>query len=122
MYCLLGRLWTISSVVTTEAGVLVEADGPASARGPGCRRRSRARHSRYWRTLRPVVAHGRSVTLRVRVSRWRCQHAPCETVIFADRLAAIAAPHAQHTERFGAVVHLVGHALGGRGVAARVCN
>jgi hypothetical protein len=66
---------------------------PASARCPGCRRPSRARHSRYWRTLRDVVAHGRSVTLRVPVSRWRCHHAPCETAIFADRLAGVAAPH-----------------------------
>src|SRR3954467_10548846 len=105
---------TGSSGVTTDAGGLVEADRPPPPRCPGCRRRSRARHSRYWRTLRDVVAHGRSVTLRVRVSRWRCQHALCETAIFADRLPALAAPHAQHTQRFGAVVHLVGHALGGR--------
>jgi len=109
-----GAALTVSSVVTTETGVLVEADGPSAARCPACRRPSQARRRRYWRTLRDVVAHGRSVTLRVRVSRWRCQHAPRETAIFADRLAAVAAPHAQHTERCGAVVHLVGHALGGR--------
>jgi hypothetical protein len=93
----------------------VEADGPSSARCPACCRRSHARHSRYWRTLKDLAAQGRSVTLRVHVSRWRCGHRPCETAIFADRLTGVSAPRVQHTHRFGAVGHLVGHALGGRG-------
>ena len=38
-----------------------------AANGPG------ARHSRYWRTLKDLAAQGRAVTLRVRVSRWRCR-------------------------------------------------
>jgi hypothetical protein len=53
--------------------------------------------------------------LRVRVNRWRCLNSRCETAIFADRLAGVSAPRVHHTHRFGAVVHLVGHALGGRG-------
>jgi zinc-finger of transposase IS204/IS1001/IS1096/IS1165 len=106
---------TLIGVTTTPEGVVVEADGPSSARCPACRRRSHSRHSRYWRTLKDLAAQGRSVTLRVHVSRWRCGHRRCETAIFADRLSGVSASRAQHTQRFGAVGHLVGHALGGRG-------
>ena len=53
-------------------------------------------------------------TLQVLVSRWRCRHAPCETAFVEHRLAPIAAPHAQRTERCGGVVHLAGHAVGAR--------
>src|SRR5712671_4545034 len=102
-------------VTTTAEGVVVEADGPSSARCPACRRRSHSRHSRYWRTLKDLAAQGRAVTLRVHVSRWRCKHRRCETAIFADRLTGVSAPRVHHTHRFGAVGHLVGHALGGRG-------
>ena len=96
-------------------GVVVEADGPVSARGPACHRASRARHSRYWRTLKDLPAQGRGVTLRVRVSRWRCRNARCKVVVFADGLPTISPPRVQRTSRLGAVAHLVGHALGGRG-------
>jgi len=50
----------------------------------------------------------------VRVSRWRCRNPRCATTIFGERLPGVAAPHAQQTYRLGVVVHLVGHALGGR--------
>ena len=63
---------TLIGVATTPVGVVVEADGPSSARCPACRQRSRSRHSRYWRTLKDLAAQGRAVTLRVHVSRWRC--------------------------------------------------
>src|ERR1700712_5546300 len=105
---------TLRSVTATDGGVVVEAEGQASARCPGCRRRSEARHSRYWRTLKDVAAHGESVTLRLQVSRWRCRTPRCQTAIFTERLPSVAAPRARHTDRFGAVAHLVGHALGGR--------
>jgi transposase len=109
-----GAALTLRSLSATEDGVLVEAEGGSSARCPACGQPSQARHSRYWRTLKDVAAHGRSVTLRVRVSRWRCWNASCETRIFAERLRGVAAPCVQQTSRFGVVVHLVGHALGGR--------
>ena len=60
---------TLIGVTTTPEGVVVEADGPSSARCPACRRWSRSRHSRYWRTLKDLAAQGRAVTLRVHVSR-----------------------------------------------------
>jgi Transposase len=61
-----------------------------------------------------LAAHGQPVTLRVRVSRWRCQNARCETAIFAERLPGVATPRVRRTERFGVVAHVVGHAVGGR--------
>jgi transposase len=109
------RTLTLIGVTAMSRGVVVEADGPVSARCPACRRSSRSRHSRYWRTLKDLPAQGQAVTLRVRVTRWRCRNGRCESVIFADRLPTISPPRVQRTNRLGAVVHLVGHALGGRG-------
>src|ERR1700704_2387457 len=102
---------TLLGIATTTDGVIVEAEGPASARCPSCHHQSVARHSRYWRTIRDLPAHGQAVTLRVRVARWRCHHARCERAIFADRLADVAAPRVQHRARLGVIVHLVGHAV-----------
>ncbi|MEP7303887.1 MAG: ISL3 family transposase [Acidobacteriota bacterium] len=109
-----GTALTLRRVLATEDGLLVEAEGAPSAPCPACGQPSAARHSRYWRSLKDVPAHGRGVTLRVRVSRWRCRNAGCDTAIFSERLLGVAAWHVQQTTRFGGVVHLVGHALGGR--------
>jgi hypothetical protein len=76
--------------------------------------RSTARHSHDWRMMRTWAAYGQAVTLRVGVSRWRCRNRQCATTIFGERLPGVAAPHAQQPHRLGIVVHLVGHALGGR--------
>ena len=105
---------TLRGVSATEDGLLVEAEACQLARCPACGQPSSARHSRYWRTLKDVPAHGCGVTLRVRVSRWRCRTARCQTAIFAERLPGVAAPCVLHTTRFGMLAHLVGHALGGR--------
>ena len=109
-----GASLTVRSVSVTEDALLVEAEGQAAAHCPSCGQRSQARHSRYWRTLKDVAAHGQAVTLRVQVSRWRCRNQDCEIAIFAERLADVSAPRVHHTTRFGVVAHLVGHALGGR--------
>src|SRR4051812_41769060 len=109
-----GAALTLRSVLTTEKGLIIEAAGPASARCPRYLQPSHTRHSRYWRTLRDVAAHGQFVTLRGQVSRWRGRNLRGDTAIFAHRLPGVAMPRAQHTVRLGTVVHLVGHALGGR--------
>src|ERR1700710_1294882 len=61
-----GGSLTLLGIATTTDGVIVEADGPGSARCPSCRHQSVARHSRYWRTIKDLPAHGQAVTLRVR--------------------------------------------------------
>jgi transposase len=83
---------TFRAMVPTEDGLIIEAEGQSCGRCPSCRRTSTARHSRYWRTMKDLTAHGQSVTLRVRVSRWRCRNPQCATVIFGERLPAVAAP------------------------------
>lgn len=105
------RLLSVSRI---DDRVLVEAEGQDSARCPRCGRQSRARHSRYTRTLKDLAAQGTSVTLRLHVSRWRCRHAACETQVFTERVADVCERSARHTGRFGDVMQLVGYALGGR--------
>src|SRR3954465_8544008 len=99
-----GTPLTLHAIVTTEEGLVVEAEGHSSGPCPGCGRPSTARHSRYWRTMKDLAAHGQAVTLRVRVSRWRCRNPSCETVVFAERLPGVVGPRARHTQRLGGVV------------------
>src|ERR1700710_1410965 len=89
------RTLTLRSVITGDDGVRVEAEGQLSSRCPACGQRSTARHSRYWRTLHDLAAHGQSVTVRVQASRWRCRNRRCETVIFTERFPDVCRPHAR---------------------------
>ena len=55
------------------------------------------------------------MVLRVHVTRWCCRNGRCAAAIFADRLGGVSAARVHHTSRCGSVIHLVGHAPGGRG-------
>ena len=104
----------VRSVVQTERGWVVEAEGSASAICPGCGVASHSRHSRYWRKLRDLPLQGTSVTVRVLLGRWRCRQRECLRQIFTERVAGVLLPHSQHTIRLSEVHWLVGRALGGR--------
>jgi transposase len=93
-----GGSLTLLGIATTTDGVIVEAEGSESAHCPSCRHQSVARHSRYWRTIKDLPAHGQAVTLHVRVGRWRCHNARRTQAIFANRLGGVAAPRVQHTD------------------------
>jgi hypothetical protein len=90
------------------------AASPAAATCPDCGVRSTARHSSYLRHLRDLPVQGRPVKLMVRVARWRCQNPGCERRIFCQRLNEVAQRHARETKRFGEILQLLGHAMGGR--------
>jgi transposase len=82
---------------------------------PSCGRASSRVHSRYWRSLADLPAHGRSVEINVMVRRFRCATPICPRKIFAERLGeSIAVPFARRTARLESVVHRLGLALGGR--------
>jgi transposase len=102
------------SAVRTEFGWIVEAEGSNHAACPNCNEISHSRHSRYWRTLRDLPLQGTSVTLKLRLSRWRCRNGECSQRIFVERFAQSLSPHAHHTNRLSEVQRLVGRALGGR--------
>jgi hypothetical protein len=54
------------------------------------------------------------VTLKLRLSRWRCAHQKCERQTFTDRLLAIASPYARRTSRVTEIVGVIDHSTGGR--------
>jgi hypothetical protein len=54
------------------------------------------------------------VTLRVRVTRWRCSYNPCETKFLSSPLPGTAHAFARQTDRAAAITLLVGLGLGGR--------
>ena len=57
---------------------------------------------------------GKIVTVKLRLSRWRCTHEKCQRQTFADRLPTIASPYARRTRRVAEIVGLLGHSMGGR--------
>src|SRR6516165_6183920 len=63
----------VRSVVATEKGWMVEAEGQRSAICPSCGVASHSRHSRYWRQVKDLALQGTAVTLKLRMGRWRCR-------------------------------------------------
>ncbi|SDR63642.1 Transposase [Rhizobiales bacterium GAS113] len=96
----------------TEWTVSVNGQDPATC--PVCGIRSISRHSSYRRTLHDLPAQGTPVTVRARLTRWRCRNDQCERRIFAERLPRLAAPFARRTARLAEIVRLFGHGAGGR--------
>lgn len=104
----------VRSVLSSANGWLVEADGPKSAICPHCARPSRSRHSSYRRRLRDLPLRGVSVTLDLRVGRWRCRTPQCQRRIFTERLPGVLEPYARQTKLLAETRTVVSRALGGR--------
>jgi transposase len=104
----------VRSVLSSANGWLVEADGPKSAICPHCARPSRSRHSSYRRRLRDLPLRGVSVTLDLRVGRWRCRTPQCQRRIFTERLPGVLEPYARQTKLLPETRTVVSRALGGR--------
>src|ERR1700704_3208221 len=107
-------LLSLTDVQHQDAHWIVRADGPAQAACPACGRVSRSRHSAYIRTLKDLPAVGATVSLQIRVSRWRCAARACTVRLFADRLPGVADVRGRRTCRANVIVRLIGYALGGR--------
>lgn len=81
---------------------------------PDCGTRSRHRHGRRNRSLADFPIQGRTVKVKLELSRWQCRRRECKRRTFSDQLPAIAPPYAHRTSRMAEIVGLVGHRLGGR--------
>src|ERR1700730_3243633 len=95
-------LLTLTTVERSDAG------------WPRCVQVSTARHSRYVRPLKDLPAVGATVSLQIRVGRWRCATRACAVRFFADRLPEVAEFRGRRTCRANVVIRLIGYALGGR--------
>lgn len=93
---------------------VISAAGPEVGSCPRCRQASTRRHSRYFRHLQDLPVQGVAVMVKMRVSRWRCLNRKCERLTFTDQLPEIVCPRARRTQRIAQLVHLFGHATGGR--------
>ena len=104
----------VTRVERGDSGWTVSVDSQSRASCPVCGTRSRSRHSFYVRSLQDFPAQGTPVTIRARVSRWRCRNERCERRVFAGRDPELAAPFARRTVRMAGIVRLFGHSAGGR--------
>jgi transposase len=97
-----------------QSWMVQAAANSAVATCPDCGVPSAAHHSSYLRHLKDLPVQGRPVKLMIRVARWRCRNPGCQRQIFCQRLKEVAQRHARETKRFGEILQLVGHAVGGR--------
>ncbi len=93
---------------------LVSALGMGTARCPECDAHSSRRHGWRIRHLQDLPVQGAHVTLRVKVTRWRCLNPRCFRQTFADPLPGVAAPLGRQPRRVAELARLVGHTTGGR--------
>ena len=107
-------LLKLTGVVQSDSNWTVMADGLDRGACPQCGGISVSRHSRYFRTLQDLPAVGAAVTLKIRVSRWRCSTPGCPVRVFADRLPGVAESRGRRTCRTNGVALWIGYALGGR--------
>jgi len=80
---------------------------------PLCGHQSERVHSRYARKLADLPWHGKIVRLHVNVRRFFCGNTDCPRQIFAERLPALAPPHARTTARLSQAHCRIGFAVGG---------
>ena len=104
----------VLAVARSEPGWMVAVESRDRPVCPDCGTISSSRHSSYQRTLRDLPAHGTSVTIQARLTRWRCRNDRCDRRIFAERHPGLAAPFARRTARLAEMVKLFGHSVGGR--------
>src|ERR1700712_2324817 len=93
---------------------LISGLAMGTARCPECDELSPRRHGWRIRHLQDLPVQGAQVTLRVKVTRWRCQNLRCLRQTFADPLPEVAAPLGRRNCRVAELARLVGHTSGGR--------
>ncbi|MFN7092955.1 MAG: transposase family protein, partial [Allorhizobium sp.] len=105
----------VQSIATNGDGDwVVSACGPSSGICPDCRKQSARRHGWSYRSLQDLPIQGNEVTVRLRLSRWRCSYRQCGRQTFSDPIPDIASPYARRTKRVANIVGLLGHGTGGR--------
>jgi len=105
----------LDQIVAEPGGLtLVLAATRRTARCPVCQRRAHRVRSVYQRTLADLPTGGHPMTLRLRVRRFRCEHAACPRRIFAERFPRLTDVRARRTRAQRAHLVELGRAVGGR--------
>jgi transposase len=122
---LLPRGLIVEQLEIVASGIVAVARSEIpTSRCPVCGGLSGRVHSRYERAIADLPAHGRQVSIKLLVRRFRCDGPSCPRSIFAERLDdEIAGPWSRRSSRLQSIVHYVGLALGGRpgqGLARRL--
>src|ERR1019366_2493498 len=68
------RATSVLAVERNETDWIVAVDGLDHATCPLCGIQSISRHSSYRRTLQDLSAQGKPVSVRARMTRWRCRN------------------------------------------------
>jgi hypothetical protein len=118
-------MWTklvlpgIAGVTVTRVGMddgMIWLDARTTGRSARCPiggRRSKWRHSQYWRTLVDEPCGSTPMRIRLALRGFRCRVPWCPRRIFAERVPSLAAPRVRQTARLPRRLTHVGLAVGG---------
>jgi transposase len=81
---------------------------------PHCGAVSSRVHGRYTRRLVDAAIAGAQVVISLLVRRFRCEHAGCAAVTFAEQVNGLTSPHGRYTPLARRMVQAIGLALAGR--------
>ena len=101
------------SVVGTKVCISASSTSPTAA-CPACHQISSRLHSYYLRSPTDLPVSGQTVSLKLRVRRFRCQNQQCKQQTFAERFPDALAVHAQRTLRLTTTLTLFALILSGR--------
>ena len=105
----------IESIVTNDLVMEVHArTSQRSATCPDCGNASHHVHSYYCRRPTDLPIGGRPARLRLRVKRFRCAHADCPRLTFAEPLPGFLARYSRRSLRLAETLEAVAFALGGQ--------
>lgn len=99
--------------ITPEGITLTAVAAADTGFCPACGVRSSRVHSHYRRRLHDLPAHGRRVCLELNLRRFFCDLPDCPRDTFAERLPAIALPHARKTCRLSDALEQLAFTAGG---------
>jgi transposase len=102
-------------VTVSGSGVVIDADSRAQAAAcPGCEQPSSRVHGRYRRTLLDLPVAGLTMTIRLRVRRFRCLNAACSRATFAEQIPDLTCRYARRTIPAGRMLADIALVLAGR--------
>lgn len=111
--CLLPATLEIETVLEQPTHVIIHAGSNIqTATCPTCGQPSQSLHSRYTRAPDDLAIAEKSVTLHLRVRRYRCRNPDCARVTFAEPFADLIATRARRTTRLQNVQLQVSLAIG----------
>ena len=103
----------MESITREQSRFVITVRAGQARRCPVCGNISKSRHSEYLRTIQDLPWQGMAGSNTGSRRRFRCRNPGGSRKVFGERLPGVAEARARRTDRLGAIMRLLGYALGG---------